>query len=177
MSKTFLIILSLISLIACKKKVEIKEVPVEKKKSNWYWYAAITVVVILLIIYLLRKKKPVVAATHATIDPYKEAMQQLDRLQKENLPAKGEIKMFYSRLVDIFRFYVYHEKKIMSLQKTMDDLIIQLKSLKLSQEEYNKLAQALRLADFVKFAKYIPSETDNQEVFTVIKNSIKAIGK
>ena len=154
---------------------EIIEVPIEKKKSNWYWYVVLTVVIIILMVYLLRSKKPKAVKTISTIDPYKDAMHQLDQLQKENLPAKGEVKMFYSRLVDIFRFYVYRKKKIMSLQKTMDDLIIQLKTLKFSQEEYNKLAQALRLADFVKFAKYIPSGPENEDVFTVIKSSIQAM--
>jgi hypothetical protein len=57
----------------------------------------------------------------------------------------------------------------------MDDLIIQIKLLNLPQEEYSSLAQALRLADFVKFAKYIPSDIDNQDVFSVIKNSISRI--
>ena len=154
---------------------EIIAVPVQKEESNWYWYAAIAVVVALLIIYFLRKKKPKVVTPDSTIDPFKEAIHQLDNLKKENLPEKGEIKQYYIRLVDIFRLYVFRQKKIMSLQKTMDDLIIQVKLLKLSPEEYNKLAQALRLADFVKFAKYIPNAQDNQDAFTVIKNSIMTI--
>ena len=157
---------------------EIIDVPVEKPRSDWYWYAALGVAVLILIIYLLIRKKPKVAHhVPATIDPYKDALLQLDQLQKENLPGKGEIKTYYSRLVDIFRFYVLRKKNIMSLQKTMDDLIIQIKLLNLPQEEYSSLAQALRLADFVKFAKYIPSDIDNQDVFSVIKNSISRIEK
>ena len=57
--------------------------------------------------YLLRKKKPVVVAAAPVIDPYEEAMSQLDKLQQQ---APGQ-KEYYSRLVDIFRVYIYKRKR------------------------------------------------------------------
>jgi hypothetical protein len=104
-------------------------------------------------------------------------MKDLQQLQKENLPAKGEIKMYYSRLVDIFRFYIFHKKHLQSLQKTTDDLVVQMKSLNLNEERFVQLALALRVSDFVKFAKYIPGDEDNRAAFDAIKNSIEEIEK
>ena len=145
----------------------------EKKKNDWYWLIAASVVLLGFIIYLLVRKKKPVKAIAAEIDPYKEAMLQMENLKKENLSSK----LFYTRLVDIFRLYIARKKGIASQQKTTDDLVLQLRSLKLPEEEFTRLAQALRMSDFVKFAKYEPVETDRADSFRTIKNCIEIIEK
>ena len=55
--------------------------------------------------------------------------------------------------------------------------MVQLKSLNLNKEQFDKLSQSLRLSDFVKFAKYIPSADDDKNCFDEIKNAIIAIEK
>jgi len=145
-----------------------------KKKQDWYWYVIASVVLLAAIAYfLLRKKKKPTVSKAPPFDAFTEAKTELEKLRKENLPAK----LFYTRLVDIFRLYVLRRKEIASLQKTTDDLVVQLRSLKLPEDDFNKLAQALRMSDFVKFAKYEPSQTDRQESFNVIKGSIETIQK
>ena len=158
---------------------DIIEVNPDEPDNSWYWYAAAAAsVFVILMIYLLTRRKPKAKVTaQPAVNPYNQAMLQLRQLQNENLPAKGEIKTYYSRLVDIFRFYVFHKKQLQSLQKTTDHLVVQMKSLKLNEERFNQLAQALRLSDFVKFAKYIPGEEDNRAAFEAIKNSIEEIEK
>ena len=86
-------------------------------------------------------------------------------------------KEYYSKLIDIFRLYVFRKKGLLSLQKTTDDLIVQLRDLDLSKDQYDKLAQSLRLGDFVKFAKYIPSADDDRTSLEEIKKSIVTIEK
>jgi BatD DUF11 like domain len=142
--------------------------PVEKK--NWLWFIVSgAVLFILIIIWLMTiKKKKIVPSAQPAVNPYEEAMKQLDQLQKENLPSK----QYYSGLVDIFRLYIFRKKEILSLQKTTDDLILQLKSINLDKDQHAQLAQVLRLSDFVKFAKYIPINEDDANAFNAIKNSI-----
>ncbi len=145
----------------------------EEKEETWYWYAAASAVLVALIIYLLLRKKKKPAAKIPFVDPYKEAKQELEKLGRENLTSK----MFYTRLVDIFRLYISRRKGIASLQKTTDDLVVQLRSLKLPAEEFNRLAQSLRLSDFVKFAKFEPAATDKNDSFKTIKEFIDDIEK
>jgi hypothetical protein len=145
----------------------------EKKEETWYWYAAASAVLVAAIIYLLVRKKKKPIAKIPFVDPYKEAKQELEKLGKENLTSK----MFYTRLVDIFRLYISKRKGIASLQKTTDDLVVQLRSLKLPAEEFNRLAQSLRLSDFVKFAKFEPAESDKNDSFKTIKEFIDDIEK
>jgi hypothetical protein len=152
-----------------------------KKKFDWTWYylGAGVLLLIALIYFLTRKKKKKIVPTdkEEVVDPYTEAIRQLETLQKENLPAKKENKLYYSRLTDIFRVYIEKRKSIHSLQQTTDDLVRQLKTIHLTEQDYNQLAQALRLSDFVKFAKYIPTENDNTTVFATIKGIIEHIEK
>lgn len=144
----------------------------EKKKIKWWYIAAGAALLLLLIVLLLRKKKkPVVQAVAAPIDPYKEALEKLEGLQKE----KPETKEYYSRLVDIFREYIDAKKGIHSLQATAEDLVIKLKSLNLSNEQFDDLTQSLKVADFVKFAKYVPTAEEDKKTFSVIYTSIQQI--
>ncbi len=143
-----------------------------QKKNDWWYMAAGGLLLLLLLVYLLMRKKPRPVQTPGPpVNPYEEAKKQLAQLQSEKPP----VKQYYSRLTDIFRLYVFRKKNILSLQKTTDDLVIQLRSLDLGKEQFDKLSQSLRLADFVKFAKYIPSDQDNQVVFDSIRQSIEEI--
>lgn len=144
-----------------------------KKKNPWWWYAAGGgLLILLLVIYLLRRRKPVAAPKPVSrVDPYQEAMQQLQELQR----TKPEPKQYYSKLTDIFRLYLFRKKGILSLQKTTDDLVVQLKDIGLPKENFEKVSQSLRLCDFVKFAKYNPTDEDNQHCFNDILNAMKTI--
>lgn len=144
-----------------------------KKKNPWWWYAAGGgLLLLVLAVYFLRKKKPApVAKPVNKIDPYEEAIRQLEELQR----SKPDSKQYYSRLTDIFRLYIFRRKGILSLQKTTDDLVLQLKDSGLTKDEFEKLSQALRLSDFVKFAKYEPASEEDKMVYNEILKSIKTI--
>lgn len=153
---------------------DIIEVKPKQKKQWWWWAAGGGLLLLLLLYYLLRKKKPVtVVKNQARIDPYTDAINELEKLQK----TKQGPKEFHSALTGIFRVYIFRRKGILSLQKTTDDLVVQLKDLALSKDQFDKLSQSLRLSDFVKFAKYVPAELDNREAFENIRNTIMAIEK
>ncbi len=145
----------------------------EKEKKNWIWYAvAGTILGLLLIYFFLKKKKtPAHVVTLPSLNALEEAIRQLSILQKENLSGKP----YHTKLVDIFRLYVLRKKNILSLQKTTDDLVIQLKPIINDNEIYNQLQQALRLSDYVKFAKYTPADDDDRIAFETILKTIKTI--
>jgi hypothetical protein len=146
--------------------------PKQEKKNWWTWYAVGGgLLLIILLLILLRKKKPVVQPVAPPIDAFTEAMQKLEKLNRGKLDPKE----YYSQLVDIFRVYVLKKKGIHSLQNTTDDLVVQLRGIPVAREQFEKLAQALRLSDFVKFAKYNPSVEDDRQVFDTIKATITLI--
>lgn len=149
------------------------EVPEEQKKQWWYFVAAGVILLGFILYLLFRKKPPKVVAAAPPVNPYEHAKKQLSELQR----SKPASKQYYSALTDIFRVYVLEKKGIHSLQKTTDDLVVRLRILFPNQPPFEKLAQALRLADFVKFAKYVPSVEDDNSSFDAIQNAIDEIEK
>jgi hypothetical protein len=152
---------------------DILDVKVVKKQFPWWWYAAGGLLLLIVIYLVLKKKRPVVekAVLKSTVSPFDEAIQAMELLEK----TKPETKQYYSKLTDIFRLYLYRKKGILSLQKTTDDLGIQLRNLDLGKEQFDKLSKSLRLSDFVKFAKYVPAEEDDRSAFRDVLQAIKAI--
>lgn len=155
---------------------EIKDVEPAKEKQNWLWYILAGALVLATIAYFIFRKKPKgEVKTTPAIDPYQEAMNDLDKLRKQS--SKGDSKAYYTKLAEILRTYLSKRKNIESYQKTTDDLVLQLRSLSLPDDEFNKLAQALRLTDFVKFAKYQPSAEEDIFALETVKSAIEQIEK
>ena len=121
---------------------DIIEVAPAKKKQWWWLIAGGALLLAAIAVYLLQKKKPTaLPAPEIKVDPFEEAMKQLEQLQRD----KPEAKKYHSKLTDIFRLYVFRKKGILSLQKTTADLVLQLRDLHFSKEQFDKLSQALRL--------------------------------
>ena len=151
---------------------DIMEAAEEKKKEQpWWWYLAGGAVLLALLLYLLfRKKKTIPAAKPAVIrDPYKEAMEKLGLLTRQ----RPEIKQYYAVLADTFREYTHASRQIYSLQQTTNELVAQLRELQMPEENFKTLAAALRLSDWVKFAKYQPGEAENKETLQHIREAIE----
>ncbi len=152
---------------------DIEEVPPPPKNREWWYAAAAGLLLLLLLGWLLfrKKKKVPLPKAEIIIDPYQEATKSLRELQIKNLGAKE----FYSELSAIFRLYVFRKKGILSLQKTTDDLVFQLQKLNIDRDLFSRLSQSLQVCDYVKFAKYIPSQEDNRNTLDAIQKSIDEI--
>jgi hypothetical protein len=142
---------------------------------------AITLASVAMFVYLQRKRKIIVIPDRQFIvskkSPYEEAMESLKKLKEEKLPENGQTKLFYTRLNDILRLFVMRQLQISSLEKTNEDLILLLRQLNISRDQFSQLAESLRMSDFVKFAKYMPGKTDNDRNFEVIESSITLLNE
>ena len=148
--------------------------PEEEKSTSYllYWIIGGAVLLISAVLFfLLRKKKKPVVVVAVEKDPYDEALEQLDALRS----GKPESRIFHSRLVDIFRQYIFRRAGIQSMQKTTDDLVKQLREVRLDKELYKQLTQALRVSDYVKFAKYETTAEDDEAVYRTIRSVIDRI--
>jgi len=151
---------------------DIIETETAKKKWEWWWYAAAALLFAALAYYYFsRKKTPVTRTPAPALGPYEEAMQKLDLLASNRVSDK----VYYSMLTDIFRVYIDRKKGIRSMQKTTADLVSQIEGTGLKKESFDELGRTLRLADFVKFARYVPSADDDSQVFQTIRDVITQI--
>lgn len=154
---------------------DVLDIKPSEKKIPWWWIAGTGLVMLIIgwLFYHARKRKKsfVPQKAIAIADPYKDALTQLAALKAKQLSGRE----FHTELSNIFRLYVFRKKGILSLQKTTDDLILQLKSLYIEPAIFEKMAQALRVGDFVKFARYQSTKEDDTISFENISATINAI--
>ncbi|MBO9658891.1 MAG: hypothetical protein J7527_08695 [Chitinophagaceae bacterium] len=151
--------------------MEVNPVEEEKKSKLWLFIAGGVLLAVLLFV-LLRKPKKVQPKTPAVpLDPYRSAIEQLEKIRKEKLTAKA----YYSGLTDVFRVYIEKRKGIHSLQQTTGDLVQQLKTVEIQPGLYKELSEVLQLSDFVKFARYETGVEDDSRAFDTIKKTIEYI--
>ena len=157
---------------------EIEEVPnTETNYIPWIIGAVTALALAVIIALFLRKKKKVEAPPVVAISltPYEEALAALEKLKKENLPGKGQVKQYYTALNDILRTFVHRKLKISSAEKTNEELITDLRRVQMDDGYFKELTTALRMTDFVKFARYEPNADDNEKNFGIIESTIKTL--
>ena len=151
----------------------------DKRFNNLPWIIGIISLLALAgFFYFFRKKKPKVQeAAKPRLSPYEEAMQALQRLSARTDFQNGSLKQYYSELNDVLRVYLDRELASGSLTKTNEELLSGLRRFNLEKNVRSHLESALRVADFVKFAKYEPSAADNRENVSIIRKAIESLNK
>jgi hypothetical protein len=144
---------------------------------NWI-VLGLAVLSLLGLVYFLRKKvrrpqAPLISKPVSKLSPLQEAMQALDELKANGF--SNNPKAFHSSLNDILRWYLYRRADMATMEKTSGELMVQLKGLNLPAASFTSLAQALRMNDAVKFAKYQPAAAENEEAQAIIKQSIQQL--
>jgi LPXTG-motif cell wall-anchored protein len=148
---------------------------------NWV-LAGLVLVSALAVVYFLRKKaavKPqavIIKKVVSKLPPLQEALQSLEALEKQGWD-NGEAKAYHTRLNDIFRWYLYRRANLPTMEKTSGELMVQLQQFKLANDAFTRLAQALRMGDAVKFAKYQPPATENEASLATIRQSLGELDK
>jgi hypothetical protein len=142
----------------------------------------VTVISLALFIYFAQKPKKIIQIKKMeesvpVLSAYDEAIYALNELKNANLPESGHIKLYYTRLNNIFKNFILRRLQIASLSKTNDELIMQLRKIDMSREKFSQLTETLRMCDFVKFAKYIPERTDISDSFAVIRSAVDILNE
>ena len=148
------------------------DVPKEKD-FGWHWYL-IGAVLVIMLFYLFFPEGKQKEEVHYKGNAYEEALQQLHNLSADpNDPT--QVKIYYTKLVQVLRDYVYRKKKLYSYSKTTDDLAVLMKQLQIPAELQSELRQTLMTTDMVKFAKYRPGKEENEKAHHNIKQTIITI--
>jgi hypothetical protein len=140
--------------------------------------AGVTLLSLALVFWLIQKRRPIlqmITREAPRLSPLDEAMKQLDELAKQQLPVNGSTKLYYTRLNEIFRVYLFRRLGIHSLAETSEELISQLRASFIHPRQFDSVAETLRMSDFVKFAKYQPGIPDTEQHYDVIRSAILAL--
>jgi hypothetical protein len=126
-----------------------------------------------------RKKKHLPFSRTIPKSPhYITALTALRELEKEKLWQNGHIKEYHSKITEVIRRYFEERFYLPALELTTSEAMSHLSGKKEAQEILATTEEFLNNADLVKFAKYKPMSSVNEEMmkqaYTIVESTIPA---
>jgi large-conductance mechanosensitive channel len=145
--------------------------PISFRELLPYMLGLIALAAIAFIVWYLIKRFKQRKSEHIPEKPKEPAhviaLRELDKLKEEKLWQNDQVKLYYTRLADILRTYLWHRYDIKTLERTTDEILGSLKNTGFSDDElFDKLENVLRTADLVKFARMHPMPEENDTNLT-----------
>ena len=137
------------------------------------WLSTLLYVLILLLViaagyfvyqkYIKKKEEGIVVKPVIKIPPHEIALKALRSLEEQKLWQQGKIKDYHSELTDIIRRYFEGRFNFLAMEMPSSDVLMNLK--KIDKETVYKAAESFfSNADLVKFAKFQPMPTINEQM-------------
>ncbi|MBS1737457.1 MAG: hypothetical protein JSS98_12740 [Bacteroidetes bacterium] len=146
----------------------------------WYWALAAFALLVILLLIIFRKRifgkgKVAEALFQSKLSPLEEATQSMDALIQKLQQDEIKVKQFYIELSEIFKRYLSRIDNKRMLYCTSDELLIHLAAYPELKNNLAPFANALRVGDAVKFAKFSPDVYSNKDCFNQVSQMISAI--
>lgn len=109
-----------------------------------------------------RKKRSLFGKVVEPDSPYVAALKELEKIRNQKLWQNNQMKLFYTRITDVLREYIEARFGLQAMEKTSAEILKELLPAGIDKNEYDSLKELLEVADLVKFAKYVPSELENE---------------
>ena len=159
----------------------LKDILEVKTKPDYFLIAVIGISVILLAVLVwlfikqFKKKKlqPVKPVYKASA--LENAIKKMKELAKQNTTTAEQVKLFYVKLSDISREYFQEQLHIKASYITSDELMISIIVYLQDEKKRTSFFQLLRLIDAVKFAKYIPTPSQQEDTIAIAIASLQHI--
>ncbi len=116
------------------------------------------------ILYKQKQKDKPIERKILTIPAHVTAFRELEELGAEQLWQKGMIKEYHSRITEIIRKYFERRFNFFALELTTTETMQSLRNVKDSENIHDITFDFLSNADLVKFAKFQPVESVNEEM-------------
>lgn len=143
----------------------------------------ISVAIVALLIYLLikqykkKRNKNEIVIPEIILQPHEIAIKKLNSLKEKKLWQNGNVKEYHSELTDIIREYFENKFKFRALEMPSSEILPVLSIIEEAKEIFSIAEKFFSNADLVKFAKFQPLPTVNEEMleqaFQIVYKTIK----
>jgi hypothetical protein len=148
--------------------------------SKFWWIlltlAIITLTILYYFLYYKNNKKPTILKIKAKDPAHIIALEKLQKIKDNKLWLNNDIKEYYVQITDILREYIENRFGFRAKEMVSSEIIeILYNNRLLINNDLEKLKNILNASDFVKFAKYQPSQNDNisslEYAFDIVENT------
>lgn len=105
--------------------------------------------------------------------PHEIAIEALNRLCNSDYFERGDIKQFYIEISEIIRQYIGGRYFVVAMEMTTMEVLVGLNRIGIEEENYRMFETFLECCDLVKFAKYRPTEKENEEIIVLAYGIVK----
>lgn len=123
---------------------------------------AILTVVVILIARTFKKKPQIIIPPKPQEPPHITALQNLENIRNQKLWQEGRYKEYHTLISDTLRMYIEGRFGVAAMELTSDEILKVMRSQVIDAVSMEKLKQVLVLADYVKFAKAVPIDVENE---------------
>lgn len=176
-----------ISAIALEENAQLKELKpiIEDPFTNWekiliwlteYWWIILIIIlfpIIILMIYIILKRRPEKIDVKEIIPLNIRTLNKLDTIEEAKIWQNGAYKQYHSDITGVIWEYLSERYKIATFEKTSGEILEQLKYKAVSKDQFIQLQKLMELADLVKFAKTIPTPSDNESALSIAREFIQ----
>lgn len=163
----------LVTTVPVEQKADIKDVK-EPVRIPFNWLIALIILWVILfltgiffivkIFWWDKRKAKSVEQVIIKIPPYEEALKSLHMLEDKKLWQAGQVKEYHSEVTEIIRKYFEGRFNIAALEMTSAEIMNALKRKRETKEIYDATNEFFVNADMVKFAKFLPMASVNEEM-------------
>lgn len=162
-----------VSTIEVNQEVAIQDVKDPKRiPLDWVLISIIALLVLALLVasyfgykyYQKKKSGKVIEKPAIVIPPYDKAITKLNELDEQKLWQNGMVKEYHSEVTGIVRDYFEDRFDFNSLEMTTKETIENLKVKDVNEKVIITTEEFLANADMVKFAKFQPMPTVNEDM-------------
>lgn len=149
---------------------------------GWVFYFILGLIILLILLaayYFYNKYKrkntgEVEVVKTVQLSPGKIALKALDELNEKKLWQKGNVKEFHSEITGIIRKYFEDRYNFRALEMTSEEIMQVLDRVMDNQQLIDITREFLSNADLVKFAKFVPMPSVNEEM---MKEAYKIVSR
>ena len=158
----------------------IKDIIEVEKSFNWLplIIAAVIIIVAIIIFLLLKKrKKRIIEAPKPVLQgtPLQRAIEKLQQLANQSLNTNADIKIFHSEIDIICRQYFEEIMHVKAMQATTSELFSRMSVYMQDADLRGKVRDIFELNASVKFAKYLPGESESKNTLNDVIISLQKI--